>query len=111
LIEERILATIAEAVLPGSIIDATRIELRRRLETPEAVSAGRQRTRQLNRLEQLKKQHSWGDLTDTEYQTERDAIRVMLPANCTLPESPRKRCRDCRLIFRDSASHDPLGLL
>jgi hypothetical protein len=42
------------------------------------VTASRQRPRLLNRLEQLKKQHGWGDLTDAEYQTQRDAARAAL---------------------------------
>jgi hypothetical protein len=36
-----------------------------------AVSGTRQRKRLAIRLEQLKKQHSWGDVTDAEYQAER----------------------------------------
>jgi DNA invertase Pin-like site-specific DNA recombinase len=62
LLEEAVLAAIAEAVLPGSVIDAARTELRRRLETPEVAVAGRQRARLLTRLEQLKKQHGWGSM-------------------------------------------------
>ena len=61
LVEEAVLATIAETVLPGSVIDAARAELRRRLATPEVAVAGRQRARLHTRLEQLKKQHGWGD--------------------------------------------------
>lgn len=78
LVEEAVLATIACAVLPGAVIDAARTELRRRLQTPEVAVAGRQRARLLTRLEQLKKQHAWGDLSDAEYQAERDAARAAL---------------------------------
>jgi DNA invertase Pin-like site-specific DNA recombinase len=91
LVEGAVLAAIAEAVLPGSVIDAARIELRRRLETPAVAAAGRQRPRLLNRLEQLKKQHGWGDLTDTEYQAQRDAVRAALAA---LPDDDRIRSFD-----------------
>src|SRR5674476_1160201 len=63
-----------------------RTELRRRLEIPEVAVAGRQRARLLTRLEQLKKQHAWGDLTDAAYQTERDAARAAL---AELPDGDR----------------------
>jgi DNA invertase Pin-like site-specific DNA recombinase len=86
LVEGQVLAAIAEAVLPGSVIDAARIELRRRLETPAVAVAGRQRPRLLNRLEQLKKQHGWGDLTDADYQAQRDAVRTAMAA---LPDDDR----------------------
>ena len=85
-IEEEVLASIADGVLPQAVIDAARIELRRRLETPEVAVAGRQRARLLTRLEQLRKQHAWGDLTDAAYQAERDAARVAL---AELPDGDR----------------------
>ena len=91
LIEESVLASIAEAVLPASVIDTARTELRRRLETPEVAGAGRQRQRLLTRLEQLQKQHGWGDLSDADYQTQRDAVRVALAA---LPDDDRIRSFD-----------------
>ena len=90
-LEEAVLATIAEAVLPGSVIDAARTELRRRLETPEVAVAGRQRARLLTQLEQLKKQRGWGDLGDAEYQAQRDAVRTALAA---LPDEDRIRSFD-----------------
>ena len=71
--------------------DAARIELRRRLETPEVAVAGRQRPRLLNRLEQLRKQHGWGDLSDAEYLAARDATRAALAA---LPDDDRIRSFD-----------------
>ena len=91
LVEEAVLATIARAVLPGAVIDAARAELRRRLETPEVVVAGRRRARLLTRLEQLKKQHAWGDLSDAEYQAERDATRAAL---ADLPDGDRIKAFD-----------------
>ncbi|MGH2512719.1 MAG: hypothetical protein ACRDGQ_08540 [Candidatus Limnocylindrales bacterium] len=54
-------------------------------------SAGRQRERLLKRLEQLQKQHGWGDLSDADYQTQRDAARVSLAA---LPDEGRVRSFD-----------------
>ncbi len=86
LIETEVLAEIAQGVLPQNVIDDARTELRRRLETPGLALAGRQRERLLTRLEQLKKQHAWGDLTDAQYQAERDATRTALDA---LPDENR----------------------
>ncbi len=91
LVEEQVLASIAEAVLPGAVIDAARSELRRRLETPEVAGAGKQREHLLTRLERLKKQHGWGDLSDADYQTQRDAVRTALAA---LPDDDRIRSFD-----------------
>ena len=76
--EAAVMAAISGAVLPDAVIDAARTELRQRLQTPEVVTVGRQRTRLLTRLEQLKKQHGWGDLGDAEYQRERDMARAAL---------------------------------
>jgi len=47
LVEDEVLATIADGVLPASVIDAARTELRNLLETPEVAVAGRQRARLL----------------------------------------------------------------
>ncbi len=86
LVEDTVLATIARGVLPATVIDAARAELRRLLETPEVAVAGRQRARLLTRLEQLRKQHAWGDLTDAAYQAERDGARAAL---AELPDGDR----------------------
>lgn len=90
-VEASVLATIAEAVLPGSVIEAARAELRCRLETPEVAVASRRRPRLQTKLEQLKKQHGWGDLSDAEYLAQRDAIRAELAA---LPDDDRIRSFD-----------------
>ena len=45
----------------------------------------------MTRLEQLKKQHGWGDLSDDEYQKERDAVRGAL---AELPDNDRVRSFD-----------------
>ncbi len=82
---------IADGVLPASVIDAARIELRKLLETPEVAVAGRQRARLTKRLEQLQKQHAWGDLTDAEYLAQRDATRANL---AELPDGDRIRTFD-----------------
>ena len=80
------LGRIAGGVLPQAVIDMARTELRRHLETPDVLVAGRQRARLLTRLEQLRKQHAWGDLTDAVYQTERDAAQAAL---ANLPDGDR----------------------
>jgi hypothetical protein len=85
------LPTIATAALPDRIVDAAQAELRRRLQTPTVPDSGRQRTRLTTRLEQLKKQHSWGDLTDAAYLAERDVARNALAA---LPDNDRIRSFD-----------------
>jgi hypothetical protein len=90
-VEGEVLAAIARGVLPASVIDAARTELRRILETPEVATAGRQRTRLLTRLDQLKKQHAWGDLSDADYQVAREATRSAL---AELPDGDRIRTFD-----------------
>jgi DNA invertase Pin-like site-specific DNA recombinase len=76
--ETAVLAAIAEAVLPKAVIESARADLRHRLQTPEVAQIGRQRARLTTRLEQLQKQHGWGDLADAEYQAQRDAVRAAL---------------------------------
>lgn len=90
-VEGHVMARISEAVLPDRVIDEARSELRRRLETPGTAAAGRQRARLQTRLEQLRKQHSWGDIGDREYQTERDAVQATL---AQLPDGDRIRTFD-----------------
>ncbi len=76
LVEDKVMSALATAVLPDPLIDKARTELRHRLETPGTVTAGRQRARLQTRLEQLRKQHGWGDISDRQYQTERDAVQA-----------------------------------
>ena len=57
---------IAGAVVAESVIETARREPRGRTRTPEIARAGRQRVRLTTRLEQLKKQHGWGDIGDDE---------------------------------------------
>ncbi|MFI5040450.1 MAG: recombinase family protein [Acidimicrobiales bacterium] len=76
--EASVLEAIAEGILPASVIETARAELRHRLQTPEVAQIGRQRARLTTRLDQLKKQHGWGDLGDAEYQAQRDAVRAAL---------------------------------
>src|SRR5450759_4167238 len=91
LVEEKIMSTIATAALPDPLIEKARTELRGRIETPGVAAAGRQRARLVTRLEQLKKQHGWGDISDKEYQAEREATQAKL---AQLPDGDRIRTFD-----------------
>ena len=91
LVEGAVMTTIATAVLPDLVIDEARSELHHRLDTPGTATAGRQRARLQTRLEQLKKQHGWGDISDREYQTERDSVQTAL---AQLPDEDRIRAFD-----------------
>jgi DNA invertase Pin-like site-specific DNA recombinase len=91
LVEEKVMTTLASAVLPDPLIEKARSELRHRLDTPGTAAAGRQRARLVTRLEQLKKQHGWGDISDKEYQAERDAAQAKLAG---LPDGDRIRTFD-----------------
>jgi hypothetical protein len=70
---------------------SNRSELRHRVDTPGSATAGRKRSRLQTRLEQLRKQHVWGDISDREYQSERDLIQPML---AQLPHEDRIRTFD-----------------
>jgi DNA invertase Pin-like site-specific DNA recombinase len=91
MLEDRVMSRIASAVLPDLLIEKARVELRGRLETPGTVAAGRQRARLQTRLEQLRKQHGWGDISDRDYQSERDAVQAAL---AQLPDGDRIRTFD-----------------
>jgi len=91
MLEGRVMSKIASAVLPDPLIEKARAELRGRLETPGTIAAGRQRARLQTRLEQLRKQHGWGDISDRDYQSERDAVQAAL---AQLPDGDRIRTFD-----------------
>ena len=91
MLESRVMSRMASAVLPDPLIEKARSELRGRLETPGTVAAGRQRARLQTRLEQLRKQHGWGDISDRDYQSERDAVQAAL---AQLPDGDRIRTFD-----------------
>lgn len=120
-LEETVLAAIGGAVLPDEVIDRARAELQARLGEPVVPVPARQRARLSKRLEQLKKQHGWGDLEDAEYQAQRDEVRAALrelPDDdrvrsfdafrtqlLTLPEaiaaaSPSRRAELCRIVVQ-----------
>ena len=65
------------------------------METPGIATAGRTRARLGNRLEQLRKQHSWGDLSDADYISQRDATRAAL---AELPDGDRIKAFDAYRI-------------
>jgi hypothetical protein len=92
LVEDAVLGNIAMGVLPAEVIELARAELRRRLETPDVAVAGRQRERLLTRLERLKTQHGWGDLSDAEYQEKRNATRDELAQFARWRPDPGVRC-------------------
>jgi DNA invertase Pin-like site-specific DNA recombinase len=69
--EKIVLNAISRAVLPADVIEAARDELQRRLQVPHDSLTGRQRARLQQRLEQLRKQHEWSDITDEDYRAKR----------------------------------------
>jgi DNA invertase Pin-like site-specific DNA recombinase len=85
-VEGEVMAAIGEGVLAEEVLAAARRELRRRLESPATVSVGKRRARLTRRLEQLQKQHAWGDLADAAYQKARDETRTAL---AELPDGDR----------------------
>ena len=75
-----------EGVLPyvGLVKDWKRSVLQAISHEPEAPDQSKQRTRAERALENLRKQHLWGDIADAEYRAERRALerqmRVLTPA-------------------------------
>ena len=69
-----------------AIHGAAREQLRRRLAAPRERDTDRQRTRLQTRLEQLRKQHEWGDITDAEYRATRADTQRQL---ALLPDSDK----------------------
>ena len=91
LIERHVLDAIAEATLPRSVIDTARGQLTRRLQIPDVAASGRQKARLTTKLENLRKQHGWGDISDAEYQRLRDAVQAALR---DLPDDDRIKSFD-----------------
>jgi hypothetical protein len=80
--ERVVLDAVRRLVLPPAVIESAREELARRLavRTPDLTDAQRRRLR--TRLENLRKQHEWGDLSDAEYRASRDEVErqlILLP--------------------------------
>jgi len=84
--EQTVLDAISGAVLPAQVIEDARDELRRRLQVPHENLTGRQRARLQQRLEQLRKQHEWSDISDDAYRTKRAEVLEQL---ALLPDSDK----------------------
>jgi site-specific DNA recombinase len=69
--EKTVLNAISRGVLPADVIEAARDELRQRLAVPHDSLTARQRERLKQRLEQLRKQHEWADISDEDYRAKR----------------------------------------
>jgi DNA invertase Pin-like site-specific DNA recombinase len=81
-VEGAVLDRVRELILPPSVLEAAREELARRVALPVPGATGAQRARLRGRLENLRKQHEWGDVTDAAYRTGRDEIEralILLP--------------------------------
>ena len=72
------LEALARLALPNDAITEAREELRRRLRAPMPGVSDRDRTRLRQRIENLRKQHEWGDITDTEYRAGRSDAEAQL---------------------------------
>ena len=126
-IEAEMFARIARCVLPDRVIDRARSELRRRVETPQIVSAVKQRERLEGRLAALKKQHGWGDLSDRDYLASRDEAmaalsrlpdgdrviafdghraRLLAVADAIASASPERQEELCRIVVEGVVVHD-----
>lgn len=126
-IEAVVLGRIAVGILPDRVIDRARSELRKRVETPEIVSAGQKRERLQRRLEALKKQHAWGDLEDAAYCKARDETtaalarlpdgdrviafdshraRVLALRDAIAAASPARQEELCRIVVENVVVHD-----
>ncbi|HSW41275.1 MAG TPA: recombinase family protein [Patescibacteria group bacterium] len=80
--EESVLSRVRRLILPPSVLEVAREELARRIALPLPGATDAQRTRLRGRLEALRKQHEWGDLTDAEYRAARDEVEralILLP--------------------------------
>ena len=78
--ERFVVEGLASAVLPPDVIEAAGAELRRRMESPTPGQSDKERGRLRTRIEQLRKQHEWGDITDTEYRKARSEVEAALAA-------------------------------
>lgn len=94
LAEAAVLAEVTRLVLPPEVLDAAREELARRLALPAPGTSVAQRSRLRTRLENLRKQHEWGDITDAEYQAKREETErqlILLPDHEKLVTFDRHR--------------------
>ena len=92
--EAQVLAAVSGLALPDEAVRGAREELRHRLRAPVSSVADRERARLELRIENLRKQHEWGDITDAVYRSGRGEIEAQLaelPANDKLIRFDRKR--------------------
>ena len=92
--EQHVLEAIKGFVLPPDVLDAAREELARRLKVPPPGLSDGQRARLRTRLENLRKQHEWGDLTDDQYRSLREEVErqlILLPDHEKLVSFERHR--------------------
>jgi DNA invertase Pin-like site-specific DNA recombinase len=78
--EAAVLDALEARRLPPEAWDEAEAELRRRLTQPAEGTSDKERQHLTRRLEALRKQHEWGDITDTEYRTGTAAVRSDLAA-------------------------------
>ena len=76
--EGAVLAAVERMSLPDEAIRAAREELRRRLRAPASSVADKERARLRQRIENLRKQHEWGDISDGEYRAARNEAEGQL---------------------------------
>lgn len=92
--EAQVLAAMSRLALPDDAIREAREELRRRLRVPATSVSDRERARLERRIENLRKQHEWGDITDAVYRAGRADVEAQLaglPTNDKLILFDRKR--------------------
>ncbi len=80
--DQIVLARLRRIILPASIIEASRNELRRRLALPSRGASDELRSRLELRLDRLRQQFEWGDIEAPEYRAkmqETKAELVLLP--------------------------------
>ena len=133
LVEDSVLHQIADARLPEDAIAAARAMLKERISKPADDAAETKRRRLEKALEALRRQHTWGDLSDDDYRAERrelEAAVAALPARSTdtlvafdeartrllsMPEaiaaaSPERRAEIVRLLVGRAVANRTEGL-
>jgi DNA invertase Pin-like site-specific DNA recombinase len=76
--EALVLSAVARLALPDEAVREARAELRRRLRAPTLGLVDKERTRLHQRIENLRKQHGWGDISDATYRSERASAESQL---------------------------------
>jgi hypothetical protein len=84
--EAAVLSHLRSMLLPAAAVEAARDELRRRLALPSRGAADEFRARLGTRLNRLKSQFEWGDISETEYRAKMQETRTELGL---LPEADK----------------------